>query len=75
MTAITEKKAIGKWCPMVRHQSDGSDPSGNRAGSAGIPDPTWNTCWASDCMMWRWVDFGNDAGEALGYCGLSGEPK
>jgi hypothetical protein len=35
---MTEDEARKKWCPMVRQAS---------------PED-WNSCIASDCMMWRW---------------------
>ena len=68
-----EATARNKWCPMVRHTPD-------IAGSLfyttnGQAAKGFQTCIASDCMMWvwelkkegkKWVESNK------GYCGLAG---
>jgi len=66
---MTEQEAKTKWCPMVRHvTTNGCNSSG------------FETCIASDCMMWRYKTNGqmgydrnpDDICLASGYCGLGG---
>ena len=75
---MTEEEAKTKWCPHVRASIDGSPNA-----SANKDNSDWDyskfKCIASDCMMWRYVDYdyiipGNvppsSKGALEGYCGL-----
>jgi len=62
-----EATARNKWCPMVRHTTL------NIAGSLfyttnGQAARGFQTCIASDCMMWVW----DTDEESKGHCGLAG---
>jgi len=48
---MTEQEAKTKWCPMVRHVKD---QEGNFYTTNGCNSSGFETCIASDCMMWRW---------------------
>lgn len=52
---MTEDEAKQKWCPMVRavhFDHEGNEKFGGlNRGNVG----TQCKCWASACMMWRWV--------------------
>ena len=61
---MTEEEARTKWCPHVRHTDSENDNTCNRAGVIETP-MRWNSCIASDCMMWVWVKDGK------GKCGLA----
>lgn len=48
---MDEKTARTRWCPMVRHTDIDNNNACNRAGPVTKP-MGWNSCIASDCMMW-----------------------
>jgi hypothetical protein len=72
MSAMTEKQASKKWCPMYRLSAGSPDTSrDNRTG----------TCIGSSCMAWRWTEPLVDGPNSYqsepkpeGYCGLAGRP-
>ena len=74
---LAETQAKTKWCPMSRYiLSDNVGLVSNRHGH--VNDP-WDSCLASDCMVWRWKtlpagDIPGTTGtahEGKGYCGLT----
>lgn len=75
---MTEEEARTKWCPHVRHTDSENDNTCNRAGVIETP-MRWNSCIASDCMMWRGYpiqytkDCKNSTQQIGGYCGLGGK--
>ena len=76
---MTEQEAKTKWCPMVRHTKD---QEGNFYTTNGRNSSGFETCIASDCMMWRYKTNGqmgydrnpDDTCLTSGYCGLGGKP-
>ena len=70
---MTEQEAKTKWCPMaqISYQL-----------YSGVGRLDYQTCIASDCMMWRYKTNGqmgydrnpDDICLASGYCGLGGKP-
>ena len=73
---MTEEKAKTKWCPMVRHINDVKVPVAcNRDALNGVQP--YNSCIASECMMWIWDEKCTPETETLlakpghGHCGLT----
>jgi hypothetical protein len=72
---MTENEAKKKWCPIARHTMDteGVFHTTNGEVSSGF-----QTCIASDCMMWRGILTRDEAENGFypkdGYCGLGGKP-
>ena len=76
---MTEEEAKTKWCPMVRfHKGMDGDVYCSRPTGTATDDSA--LCIASDCMMWRYVDYEyvipnsvppSSKGKLEGYCGLA----
>ncbi len=71
---MTENEARKKWCPHVRLwqlSGNGGDTAYNRIESemGTNINPINSRCVASDCMMWR----NNEVGDNTGFCGLGGD--
>ena len=71
---LTEKQAREKWCPMARViKSNGAAEL--VAGNQDSEFHALGSCFASDCMMWRWRPqlSGKEGFEDKGWCGLAGK--
>jgi hypothetical protein len=75
----TEEQARTKWCPFVRI----ANGRGNAVAVNALMDSdAQRCCIASECMSWRWVEWGRPDNDGMirptksdkGYCGLAGEP-
>ena len=77
---MIEKEARTKWCPMVR-TPDSGEPGVVAVNRDAAVKVNYN-CIASDCMMWRYIDYEyvkpegvppNNRSTLEGYCGLAGK--
>jgi hypothetical protein len=86
-TFATEAEAKEKWCPFTRVVGPNRMAPENRISlSAADHDklslsshpprkfPAGTHCLASQCMAWRWASKFYEEQDALGHCGLAGEP-
>jgi len=68
----TEKDACKLWCPMVRFtpiiNSGIIIPGDRKRTEDGKID---DSCIASQCVMWQWLDDEERMEERRGFCGLA----
>jgi hypothetical protein len=65
---MTEEDAHQRWCPFARLPNGVNHVSPSMVPSTQASIRDGSHCIASECMAWRWINYG----QRHGFCGLGG---